>query len=102
MYTAARNKVWDHFRRQKVAILTSVQDSAAMMVADPTPTPLEAVESRELALKIVAAVEALPLAQREDIRHVHPGWALSGGDLQHHRRPGGNGQESATLRQNRA
>ena len=65
MYTAARNKVWDHFRRQKVAILTSVQDSAAMMVADPTPTPLEAVESRELALKIVAAVEALPLAQRE-------------------------------------
>ncbi|HWD66766.1 MAG TPA: sigma factor-like helix-turn-helix DNA-binding protein, partial [Caulobacteraceae bacterium] len=36
-----------------------------MMVADPAPTPLEAVESRELALKIVAAVEALPLAQRE-------------------------------------
>lgn len=65
MYTAARNKVWDHFRRQKVAILTSVQDSAAIMVADPAPTPLEAVESRELALKIVAAVEALPLAQRE-------------------------------------
>ena len=36
-----------------------------MMVRDPGPTPQEQVESRELAQKLVNAVEALPLAQRE-------------------------------------
>lgn len=65
LYTAARNKVWDHFRRQKVAILASVDDSAAVTVVDPTPSPMEQVVSRELAMKIISAVEALPLAQRE-------------------------------------
>jgi RNA polymerase sigma factor (sigma-70 family) len=64
LFTIARNKVWDHFRRQKVAILASVEDDAAMMVPDPGPTPLEQVQSRELALKLAAAVEALPLEQR--------------------------------------
>jgi RNA polymerase sigma factor (sigma-70 family) len=64
LFTIARNKVWDHFRRQKVAVLASAQDDAALMVPDPSPTPLEQVESRELAQKLVTAVEALPLAQR--------------------------------------
>ncbi len=64
LFTIARHKVWDHFRRQKVAVLASAQDDAAMMVPDPGPTPQEQVESRELAQKLVAAVEALPLAQR--------------------------------------
>ena len=64
LFTIARHKVWDHFRRQKVAVLASVQDDAAMMVPDTGPTPLEQVESRELAQKLVSAVEALPLAQR--------------------------------------
>jgi RNA polymerase sigma-70 factor (ECF subfamily) len=35
-----------------------------MAVPDPGPTPHEQVESHELAQKLVAAVEALPLAQR--------------------------------------
>ena len=35
-----------------------------MRVADPGQTPLEQVQSRELALALVAAVEALPLEQR--------------------------------------
>ena len=35
-----------------------------MMVADPGQTPLEQVQSRELAQEIVTAVEALPLEQR--------------------------------------
>ena len=65
MFTIARRKVWDHFRRQKVAILSSAQDDASMIIPDPGPTPLEQVESRELAEKLVAAVEALPLTQRE-------------------------------------
>ncbi|MDQ2859683.1 MAG: sigma-70 family RNA polymerase sigma factor [Pseudomonadota bacterium] len=65
LFTIARRKVWDHFRRQKVAVLASAEDDAAMMVPDPGPTPLEQVESRELAQRLVAAVVALPLAQRE-------------------------------------
>jgi RNA polymerase sigma factor (sigma-70 family) len=64
LFTIARRKAWDHFRRQKVAILASPQDDAAMMVPDPGRTPLEHVQSRELAQEIVAAVEALPLEQR--------------------------------------
>ena len=65
LFTIARNKVWDHFRRQKVAVLASARDDeAAMMVPDTAPTPLENVESRELAQRLVTALEALPLEQR--------------------------------------
>jgi RNA polymerase sigma-70 factor (ECF subfamily) len=64
LFTIARRKVWDHFRRQKVAVLAAPQDDAAMLVPDPGQTPLEQVQSRELAQEIVAAVEALPLEQR--------------------------------------
>jgi RNA polymerase sigma-70 factor (ECF subfamily) len=64
LFTIARRKVFDHYRRQKVAVLASAEDDGAMTVADPSPTPLEAVQSRELARRLVAAVEALPLEQR--------------------------------------
>jgi RNA polymerase sigma factor (sigma-70 family) len=64
LFTIARRKTFDHFRRQKVAVLASAQEDAAMMVPDPGQTPLEQVQSRELAEEIVAAVEALPLEQR--------------------------------------
>ena len=64
LFTIARRKVFDHFRRQKVTVLASAGDDAAMMVPDPGQTPLEQVQSRELAEEIVAAVEALPLEQR--------------------------------------
>lgn len=65
LFTIARNKTFDHFRRQKVAVLAqAVPDEAAMRVADPGQTPLERVQSRELAQEIVDAVEALPLEQR--------------------------------------
>ena len=77
LFTIARHKVWDHFRRQKVAILASAEDDAAMMVPDPGPTPLGQVESRELAQRLVAAVEALPLAQRETfVLFAHAGLSL--------------------------
>ena len=64
LFTIARNKVWDHFRRQKVAVLASAQEDKAMMVPDPGPTPLEQVQSRELVQRLITAVEALPLEQR--------------------------------------
>jgi RNA polymerase sigma-70 factor (ECF subfamily) len=64
LFTIARHKVWDHFRRQKVAVLSTAQDDAAMMVPDPGLTPLEQVESRELAQKLITALEALPIVQR--------------------------------------
>ena len=64
LFTIARHKTWDHFRRQKVAVLGSAHEDAAMMVPDPGQTPLEQVQSRELAREIVGAVEALPLEQR--------------------------------------
>ncbi|MBW8813535.1 MAG: sigma-70 family RNA polymerase sigma factor [Caulobacterales bacterium] len=64
LFSIARNKVFDHFRRQRVAILASAQDDAALAVPDPGQTPLEQVQSRELAQEIVNAVEALPLEQR--------------------------------------
>jgi RNA polymerase sigma factor (sigma-70 family) len=64
LFTIARHKTWDHFRRQKVAVLASAKEDAAMSVPDPGPTPLEQVQSRELAQRLIAAVEALPLEQR--------------------------------------
>jgi RNA polymerase sigma factor (sigma-70 family) len=63
LFTIARHKTFDHFRRQKVAVLASDLGEAEM-VADPGQTPLEQVQSRERAEEIVAAVEALPLEQR--------------------------------------
>src|SRR6185436_7693263 len=65
LFTIARHKTWDHFRRQKVAVLGGAADEAALMhVPDPGQTPLEQVQSREAAEEIVNAVEALPLEQR--------------------------------------
>ena len=78
LFTIARHKVWDHFRRQKVAVLAPARDDdMAMMVPDPGPTPLGQVESRELAQKLVTAVEALPLEQRAAfVMFAHAGLSL--------------------------
>ena len=64
LYTIARRKVWDHFRRQKVTILAAVEEDVVMRAADEAPSPLDQVQSRELAERVVSAVEALPLEQR--------------------------------------
>ena len=66
LFTIARHKTFDHFRRRKVTVLAGEPsfDDAVLEIADAMPTPLEQIQSRETALKIVAAVEALPLEQR--------------------------------------
>jgi RNA polymerase sigma-70 factor (ECF subfamily) len=78
LFTIARHKTWDHFRRQKVAALASAQDDTAMMlIADPGQSPLEQVQSREMAQEIVTAVEALPLEQRGAfVMFAHAGLSL--------------------------
>lgn len=68
LFTIARHRTFDHFRRRKVTILASGSDAhlteATMLIADPGQTPLDQVQSREQAAQIVAALEALPLEQR--------------------------------------
>lgn len=64
LFTIARRKVWDYFRRQKVVVMASA-DEAALHAPDPGRSPLERVESRQLAHRLIAAVEALPLEQRD-------------------------------------
>jgi RNA polymerase sigma-70 factor (ECF subfamily) len=78
LFTIARHKVFDHFRKLKVAVLASaVGDAALMLVPDPAASPLKEVESRELAQRIVTAVEALPLEQRAAlIMFAHAGLSL--------------------------
>ena len=78
LFTIARHKTWDHFRRQKVAVLAGAADEAALMhVPDPGQTPLEQVQSREAAEEIVNAVEALPLEQRGAfVMFAHAGLSL--------------------------
>ena len=77
LFTIARHKTFDHFRRQKVAILASAQEDAVMLVPDPGQSPLEQVQSRELAQEIVNAVEALPLEQRGTfVMFAHAGLSL--------------------------
>ncbi|HZQ39677.1 MAG TPA: sigma-70 family RNA polymerase sigma factor [Rhizomicrobium sp.] len=65
LYTIARRKVWDHFRKQKITHLVLAQEDVIAAVPDPGPTPFQQAESRETALALIHAVEALPLAQRE-------------------------------------
>jgi RNA polymerase sigma-70 factor (ECF subfamily) len=64
LFTIARRKVVDHFRHLKVVPLGVRDDDAAMQVLDPDPTPVQQVETRELAERLVSAVEALPPEQR--------------------------------------
>ena len=64
LFTIARRKVLDHFRRLKVVPLVLGDDDAAMTAPDPAPSPVQQLLSRQLAKAIVVAVEALPMEQR--------------------------------------
>lgn len=77
LFAIARNKVWDHLRRRKLVMLALPEDDEAMTVPDPGPTPLDQAVSRETARRIVEAVEALPLVQRETfVMFAHAGLSL--------------------------
>ena len=65
LFTIARRKVLDHFRRQKLVPLRIDLAEDVLLIVDPGPTPLDWVTSRELAERLVSAGEALPLEQRE-------------------------------------
>src|SRR3984957_951014 len=46
LFTVARHKVFDHFRRVRVAVLTGAGDEAALaLIPDPAASPLEEVAS---------------------------------------------------------
>lgn len=64
LFAIARNRVFDHFRRHRVAAPAAEFGEVVEWVADPGPTPFEEVQSREQAGAVIAAVEALPLEQR--------------------------------------
>jgi RNA polymerase sigma-70 factor (ECF subfamily) len=78
LFTVARHKVFDHLRRQKVTVLAGAgDDGALMLIPDPAASPLQAVESHDLAQRLVAAVEALPLEQRGAfVMFAHAGLSL--------------------------
>jgi RNA polymerase sigma factor (sigma-70 family) len=65
VYVIARGKVLDHMRRRGGALPAAGLESVLDEAADPGPTPLELVISRQLATRLVDAVEALPAEQRE-------------------------------------
>lgn len=77
LFTIARRKVWDHFRRSRVTVLASASDELITDVPDPGPSPLERVETRERAERVAAAIDDLPLAQRETfLMFAHAGLSL--------------------------
>jgi RNA polymerase sigma factor (sigma-70 family) len=65
LFTIARRKVLDHLRRRRVALVGMDKDDGAMSVRDPGPSPAQQLESRQLAQRLAAAVEALPEEQRD-------------------------------------
>jgi RNA polymerase sigma-70 factor (ECF subfamily) len=71
LYTIARNKVMDHFRKSTgVVRLAGDLGEAAEAALDETPAPLTVdperiAHDRQLASALVREVQALPLAQRE-------------------------------------
>ena len=73
LFTVTRRKVLDHFRSQRVVPSRADLDEVALAVSDPGPSPLEQVETRELAERLVRAVEALPIEQRSTFLMVADG-----------------------------
>jgi RNA polymerase sigma-70 factor (ECF subfamily) len=77
LFTIARHKVLDYYRRQRTTFLIGDEVDTFPMIPDQGPTPLEYLESRELAERLITAVEALPPAQRDVfIMFAHAGLSL--------------------------
>lgn len=68
LYTIAHNRIVDHFRARGRADLVPIDDADGMPMdlVDPLATlPDDALERKALAGRLLAALEALPPAQRE-------------------------------------
>lgn len=67
LYTIARNRFLDHLRARGRAELTSFDDVLETVVAFPAadPPPERTLERKQLAGRLLAAIESLPTAQRE-------------------------------------
>jgi RNA polymerase sigma-70 factor (ECF subfamily) len=67
LYTIAHNRLMDHFRSGSRAALVSYEDEddpPPELVAD-TPRPEEMLARKQDAARLLAAIDALPAAQRE-------------------------------------
>jgi RNA polymerase sigma-70 factor, ECF subfamily len=69
LYTLARHRIIDHFRRQGVRsqIYAEGDEDASESAVASTPTPLAQLEAGRNASRVLALVESLPSAQREVI-----------------------------------
>jgi len=67
LYTIAHNRFLDHVRTLGRAELTSFDDALETVVAFPAadPLPEHALERKDLAGRLLAALDTLPAAQRE-------------------------------------
>jgi len=66
LYTIAHNRFLDHLRSRGRADLTSFDDALEAVVDLPSadPPPERMLERKELARRLLAAIESLPAAQR--------------------------------------
>ncbi|HKC43668.1 MAG TPA: RNA polymerase sigma factor [Burkholderiales bacterium] len=65
LFTIAHNRLMDHFRANARAALVSYDDDPIDDVAADTPRPDESLARKQDAGRLLAAIEALPAAQRE-------------------------------------
>ena len=70
LYTLARNRLVDHYRRQRPLEVVYLDDAGEdddppQIAAPSTVQPERAAQSRQSAARLLALVERLPLAQRE-------------------------------------
>jgi RNA polymerase sigma-70 factor (ECF subfamily) len=65
LFTIAHNRLMDHFRSNARGALVSYEDDPAEDVPTDLPRPDQTAERRETAAQLLAAIDALPAAQRE-------------------------------------
>jgi RNA polymerase sigma-70 factor (ECF subfamily) len=65
LYTIAHNRLMDHFRSSSRAALVSYDDAPVDDIPADSPRPDESALRRETAARLLAAIDALPAAQRE-------------------------------------
>jgi RNA polymerase sigma-70 factor (ECF subfamily) len=65
LFTIAHNRLMDHFRSRARSALVSYEDDPIDDVAADTPRPEDALARKQDAARLLAAIAALPAAQRE-------------------------------------